>query len=70
MNIVVSTLAFALGLFVASSPARAAQIWSSERLGKMTPQARVWYLRGYRMLGVLMSVAGLLFAFDTIHYGY
>ncbi len=69
MNIVVSTAALALGLFVATAPARAAKIWSSERLKKLTPGGQVWFLRCYRVLGVMLSVAGLLFAFDTIRYG-
>lgn len=69
MNIVVSTAALALGLFVATAPAHAAKIWSSERLRKLTPGGKIWFLRCYRFLGVMLSVAGLLFAFDTIRYG-
>lgn len=69
MNIIVSTFALALGLFVSTSPGRAAQLWSSERLKKLTPGGKTWFLRCYRILGVMLSVAGLLFAFDTIRYG-
>jgi hypothetical protein len=66
MNIVVSTAALALGLFIATAPAHAAQLWGSQRLHKLTPARKVWFLRAYRALGVMLSLAGVLFALDSL----
>ncbi len=66
MNILVSTIALALGLFIISAPMQAARLWSGNRFEKLTPDRRVWFLRVYRALGVMLSVAGLLFALDSI----
>ena len=61
-----ATITLALGLFVAAAPERAAQFWGSERLGKLTPRGRVWYLRTYRVFGVVLGLAGILFALDSM----
>ena len=66
MNMVVSTAAVALGLFLFSAPLQAARIWSGKRLERLTPAHREWFLRGYRALGVMLSLAGVLFALDSI----
>ncbi len=66
MDILVSTAALALGIFIASAPARAAHLWGSERLRRLTPHGRAWFLRGYRLLGVMLSLAGVLFALDNL----
>jgi hypothetical protein len=68
MTIVVSTAALALGLFIATSPAQAARLWSSQRLEKLAPGRRVWFLRAYRALGVMLSLAGVLFALDSLPF--
>lgn len=67
-DIVVSTLALALGLFSATSPLQAAQLWGSERLKSLTPGRKTWFLRGYRALGVMLSLAGVLMAIDSIPF--
>ena len=66
LDLPVSTLATVLGLFVASSPARAARIWGSEHLESLAPQSRTWFLRLYRVFGITLSVGGALFALETI----
>ncbi len=66
MNIAVSTIALALGLFAASAPEHAARLWNPQRLDKLAPAGRVWFLRGYRLLGVVLSIAGVLFALDSL----
>lgn len=66
MNVFVSTAALALGIFIASAPAQAARLWSAGRLEKLAPGRRVWFLRAYRALGVMLSLAGVLFALDSI----
>jgi len=63
-DLVVSALALVLGLFIAASPSQAAKLWSGDRLGKLTPQGRVWFLRCYRLLGVMIGLAGMLFALE------
>jgi len=66
MDLIVSTVAFALGAFVAASPAHAARIWGSERLDKATPVQRGSLLRWYRVLGVLLCLGGMLLAVDNV----
>ncbi len=66
MNILVSTAALALGIFIASAPAQAARLWSAGRLETLAPNRRVWFLRAYRALGVMLSLAGVLFALDSL----
>jgi threonine/homoserine/homoserine lactone efflux protein len=66
MNILVSTIALGLGLFIITAPLQAARLWSGKRFEKLTPHRRVWFLRVYRALGVMLSVAGVLFALDSI----
>jgi hypothetical protein len=66
VNLFVGAVAIALGVFVTSSPARAAEIWSSERLKGLAPQKRAAFLRWYRVLGVLLCLGGVLFALDSV----
>ena len=68
MNGLVSTAALAMGLFIATSPAQAARLWGSERLDKLAPEGKVWFLRAYRALGVMLSLAGVLFALDSLPF--
>jgi hypothetical protein len=46
-NVLVNTVAMALGTFVAASPRRAAKIWGSQRLAKLAPERRASF-RGTR----------------------
>jgi len=66
INLFVGAVTMALGLFVTSSPARAAEIWSSQRLQRLAPQSKAVFLRWYRVLGVLLCLGGALFALDSI----
>ena len=66
LDILVSSLAVALGLFITASPARAAKVWSADRIAKLTPARRVWFLRCYRVFGVMISLAGVLFVLDSM----
>ena len=65
-NLLVSTVAMALGTLVAASPHRAAQIWGSQRLHKLAPERRASFVRWYRVFGILLCLAGVLFAVDSI----
>jgi len=56
MDTVMGTVTLAIGLFVVAAPERAAQFWGSDRLRKLTPQGRVWYLRWYRAFGVVLGL--------------
>jgi hypothetical protein len=66
MILIVSTVAIALGAFVATSPTRAARIRAPERFGRMSPQDRIPFLRWYRVFGLLLCLAGVLAAIDSI----
>jgi membrane protein YqaA with SNARE-associated domain len=65
-NLLVSTVAVALGAFVAASPDRAAKIWGSQRLDNLAPERRPSFMRWYRVFGILLCVAGVLLAVDSI----
>ena len=56
----------ALGVFVATSPAQAAQIWASERLARLAPQRRPSFLRLFRAFGIILCLGGALVAIDSI----
>jgi hypothetical protein len=66
MNLLLSTVAVALGLFVAASPARAAEIWGRSHLDKLAPQRRVLYLHCFRAFGIVLCLGGVLFAVDSV----
>jgi hypothetical protein len=65
-NLLVSTAAVAFGVFVAVSPNRAAEIWGSQRLAKLAPEQRASFIRWYRAFGILLCLAGVLLAVDSI----
>jgi hypothetical protein len=65
-NLVVSAVALALGGFIAASPHRAARIWASQRVAKVAFERRASFIRWWRILGILLSLAGLLFAIDIV----
>jgi hypothetical protein len=65
MNLVVSAVGIALGIFAVVTPQRAAEIWGSERLAKLAPTRRVLFLLWYRVFGVILCLAAILFALDS-----
>jgi hypothetical protein len=65
-KLLVSTVAMALGTFVAASPFRAAKIWGSQRLANLAPERRASFVRWYRAFGILLCLAGVLVAVDGI----
>jgi hypothetical protein len=73
MKLLVSTVAMALGAFVAGSPHRAAKIWGSQRLANLIPERRPSFIRLFRAFGILLCLAGVLLAIDSIlfsNYGH
>jgi len=60
---VVTTL---LGLSVAASPERSAKIWGRKQLTTLSSASRTWYLRGFRVLGVLLCSAGVLVSLQSL----
>jgi hypothetical protein len=66
MILLVSAVAIALGVFATLAPDRAAAIWGSERLAKLTPPRRSLFLQSYRIFGVILCLAAILFALDSI----
>lgn len=65
-KLLVSTVAMALGILVAASPDRAAQIWGSQRLHKLAPERRASFVRWYRVFGILLCLGGVLIAVDSV----
>ena len=65
-NLLVSIVTIALGTFVAASPYRAAKIWGSQRLANLAPEHRAGFVRWYRGFGILLCLAGVLLAVDSI----
>jgi len=66
MNLVLSGVAMAFGVFAAVSPVRAANVWAAGRLDRLVPERRSRFLLCYRLLGVSLFLGGLLFAVDSI----
>lgn len=66
LTLLVSTIAMALGTFVAASPHRAAKIWGSQRLANLAPERRASFVRWYRAFGIFLCLAGALLAVDGI----
>ncbi len=66
MNLLVSTVAMALGAFAAASPRRAAEIWGSQRLHNLAQDRQASFVCWYRIFGILLFLAGVLFAVDSI----
>ena len=59
---IVTTL---LGISVAASPERSARIWG-RKLEALTSATRTWYLRGFRVLGILLCSAGFLVSLQSL----
>jgi len=66
MNLLLSAVAVTLGLFVAASPERAAEIWGRSNLDKLAPQQRVLYLHCFRAFGIVLCLGGVLFTVDSV----
>lgn len=66
MALLMSAVGVALGAFVAVEPARAAQIWGSERLKKLAPQHRAVFLMCFRAFGIFLCLGAALFAVENI----
>jgi hypothetical protein len=66
IKLFLSAVAMALGVFVATSPAQAAQIWASERLTSLAPEKRASFSRLFRAFGIVLCLGGALVAIDSI----
>jgi membrane protein YqaA with SNARE-associated domain len=69
-NLLMSVVAVALGSFVAASPHRAAKIWGSQRLANFAPEQRTSFGRWYRVFGLILCLAGVLLAVDSILFSH
>ena len=65
MNLIVSAVGIALGVFVMVAPHKAATIWGPERLATLNPSRRCVFLHWYRAFGVILCLTSILFALDT-----
>ena len=68
INFAVSAITIILGAFITAHPARAVKIWGSETLARLTPARGIVFVRWFRVLGVLICLAGILFAIDSIGF--
>jgi len=66
MNLLVSTVAMALGAFAVASPRRAVEIWGAKRLRGLPADRGPSFVRWFRIFGSLLFLAGVLFAIDSI----
>ncbi len=62
----VSVVAVGLGAFVATSPAQAARIWGWEKFDGLSPAEKVLFIRWFRIFEILLWLAGLLIAVDSL----
>lgn len=65
-SLTVSAVSVVLGIFIAVSPDRAAKIWGAQRLDNLAPAGRALFGRWYRAFGILLCLAGVLFAAESI----
>jgi hypothetical protein len=65
-NLLLSVVTIALGASIAASPRQAAKIWGSQRLAKLAPEHRAWFVDWYRAFGILLCLTGVLLAVDSI----
>lgn len=49
-----------LGIFLWAAPERSARLWGRQDLARLPAPRRNWYLRGFRALGALLLLAGVL----------
>ena len=61
LNFGIGTITLAIGIFLMASPAQAARIWGWRNLDQLNPGGRTFYFRCYRVLGILLALAGVLF---------
>ena len=66
MNLFISSMALALGIFVAAAPVRATKVWGWKEFDQLQPRDKTVYLRWYRAFGFLLGLAGILFALDSL----
>jgi hypothetical protein len=68
MSLFLSAVAIVFGVYIAISPARAAKIWGWEHLRTLAGNHKKWYLRGFRLMGIVIALGGILNAIDTIWF--
>jgi hypothetical protein len=66
LDLLVSGIAMALGIFAAASPQRVAAIWGWQRLQNLAPEHRASFISWYRIFGMLLFIGGVLFAVDEV----
>ena len=66
INLWVSGVAMALGMFTLAFPAQAAKVWGSEKFYKSSPEQQVSLLGWWRTFGFLLCVAAVLIMADSI----
>ena len=66
MNLLACAVALTFGLLAIASPARAARIWGWNRLDELPAARRIFYLRWYRVFGVVLCLGGVLLAIDSL----
>jgi hypothetical protein len=62
MTLLISTIAFAFGIFATVSPVQATKLWGWKHLNQLEPRDRMLYLRWYRAFGITLGLSGALLA--------
>jgi hypothetical protein len=68
LNLSLSAIAVVFGVFAATVPTRAAELWGWRHLDKLAPPRRTLYLRCYRAFGIILCLAGVFFAIDSVTF--
>ena len=61
VNLLMLVLGVGLGIFCAVFPERAAKRWGRHKLADLPRQSGTWYLRSYRIFGIVFALACALF---------
>lgn len=68
ISLFASAVAIVFGGYIVISPAKAAKVWGWEHLGALASNHKRWYLRGFRLMGIVIALGGVLNAIDTIWF--
>ena len=64
LNLGVGAVTLGIGLFATFCPRHAARLWAWRRLHSLAPRDRDVLVAGYRVLGILLSLAGVFVAIE------
>lgn len=66
MTVLIILAALIVGIFIVVAPARAMRIWGWKHFDEMSPRDQSTYLRSYRGMGIVVGLAAILAAVDSL----